>query len=79
MSMVDEAAEETCRDVIARTLGFRQPTQGLLGSGLERMLAFQRATDIIDALGLPRDLPADVLRRFGSGEVIHLGPEHFGR
>lgn len=66
--------ERTVTDVIADAIGYRRPTKGLIGSGFEQMLAYQRASDIVKALGLPLDLSADVLRRWASDEVGHLGP-----
>jgi hypothetical protein len=66
----------TVVEAIASTIGYSPGIDGLLGSGLSKMLAFQQATDICKALGLPSDVDVDVVRRWGSGEVIHLGPEH---
>lgn len=61
-------------DVIAATIGYDRPREGLIGSGLSRILAYNQAGDIVRALGLPIDLRASVLRRWGAGEVIHLVP-----
>jgi hypothetical protein len=64
--------DRTVVDVVADSLGYDRPREGLIGSGLSRMLAYQRAADAVKALGLPLDLSADTLRRWGAGEVIHL-------
>lgn len=59
-------------DVVASALGYTPPIDGLLGSGLSKMLAYQRASEVLKALGLPLDVPAETVRRWGAGAVIHL-------
>ena len=61
-------------DVIAAAWGYRPPIDGLIGSGLEKMIAYQRAREAADALGLPPDLDVETVRAWGSGAVMHLGP-----
>lgn len=62
-------------DAIATALGYDPPTDGLLGSGLGRIMAYNRAAAIAKALGLAPTLDVEHVRRWGAGEVIHLGPE----
>lgn len=62
-------------DVVARTLGYDQPRKGLLGSGLSQIIAYNRASDVMRALGLPLDVTAEAVRRWGAGEVVHLTGE----
>lgn len=57
--MSDE--QPTVVDVIARSLGYDPPSDGLIGSGFSRMLAYQRAADACRALGLPLDVSAAAL------------------
>lgn len=45
--MTDRRAIE---EVIAATIGYTPPTDGVLGSGLSKMMAFHQATEIVDAL-----------------------------
>lgn len=66
---------ETVVDVAARAIGFDPPRDGLLGSGLSKILAYARAADVVRALGLPLDLPAEKLRRWAAGEVTHIAGE----
>jgi hypothetical protein len=73
--MDSEPLFDSVADVIARTIGFQPGVDGLIGSGLSRILAYNRAADIAKALGIAPTLSADTLRRWGSGEVIHLGPD----
>ena len=69
-----ESCGDTVVDVIARTIGYQPGVDGLIGSGLSRILAYNKAADIAKALGVAPTLPVDHLRRWGAGEVIHLGP-----
>ena len=66
---------ERCVDVAARAIGFTPGVHGLIGSGLSEIIAYDKAAAVLKALGVPLDLPSDRLRRWCSGEVIHLGPE----
>lgn len=69
-----DESDESVVNVVARTLGYDEPIDGLIGSSLSKMIAFQRASDILRALGVPLHLGASKLRRWCAGEVIHLGP-----
>lgn len=62
-------------DVIARVIGYQPSIDGVLGSGLSEILAYNQAAAIADALGLPVALSANTVRRWGAGEVIHLHNE----
>lgn len=66
-------AQRMAHDDLAINSGVAMNTiDGLIGSGLSRIIAYNRAADIAKALGLPPTLSADVVRRWAAGEVIHL-------
>ena len=67
--------DESVVNVAARAYGYQPSTPGIIGSGLSQIIAFQRASAILKALGVPLHLSASTLRRWCAGEVIHLGPE----
>lgn len=67
--------DESVANVVARVIGFTEPTAGLIGSGLSQIIAYNRAGEILKALGLNPLLSVAKLRRWGAGEVTHLGPE----
>jgi hypothetical protein len=55
----------TVADAIASALGYTKPIDGLLGSGYEMQLAYQRAETIANALGLSVTLDVETVRRWG--------------
>lgn len=67
-------SDESVVNVAARAYGYDPSMPGLIGSGLSRIIAYQRASDILRALGIPLHLGASTLRRWCAGEVVHLGP-----
>lgn len=61
------STEERYREMIdagAKALGYRPPTDGLLGSGMEKMLAELNATDVLNAAGVPALLDAESTVRY---------------
>jgi hypothetical protein len=63
---------ETLQERIAKAIGYDQPIDGLLGSGLSKMIAHQRAADICKAIGLAPGLDVEFVRAWGHGEALTI-------
>jgi hypothetical protein len=55
-------SDTTVADVAAEAFGYRPPMKGLIGSGFEQIVAYQRASEVLKALGIDPSTPIDVLR-----------------